>query len=72
MHERIGPTIGNLNSATHEVRFEGPAEVSDAAERVRQTARRVQPRLKALTVTGRRPPAVKGTGRLIRIMENST
>ncbi|GGQ35075.1 hypothetical protein GCM10010215_68850 [Streptomyces virginiae] len=48
MYERIGPTIGNLNRGTHEVRLDSPVEVSDAAERVRQTARRVQPRLNAL------------------------
>ncbi|MFE9467530.1 hypothetical protein ACFYNW_28435 [Streptomyces virginiae] len=48
MYERIGPTIGNINKATHEVRLDGPVEVSDAAEQVRQTARRVQPRLQAL------------------------
>ncbi|MFF2519934.1 hypothetical protein [Streptomyces sp. NPDC058086] len=48
MDERIGPTIGNMNRATHEVRLDGPAEVSAAAEHVRQMARRVQPLLKAL------------------------
>lgn len=48
MYERIGPTIGNMNKATNEVRLDGPAEVSAAAEQVRQMARRVQPRLKAL------------------------
>ncbi|KAA6224002.1 hypothetical protein CP973_20635 [Streptomyces albofaciens JCM 4342] len=48
MYERIGPAIGNMNKATHEVRLDGPAEVSAAAERVRQMARRVQPLLKAL------------------------
>lgn len=48
MYERIGPTIGNMNRATHEVRLDGPSEVSDAAEQVRQLARRVQPSLKAL------------------------
>ncbi|MFE1774276.1 hypothetical protein [Streptomyces sp. NPDC059008] len=48
MYERIGPTIGNMNRATHEVRLDGPAEVSAAAEQVRQTARHVQPLLKAL------------------------
>ncbi|WP_030674423.1 hypothetical protein [Streptomyces rimosus] len=48
MYERIGPAIGNMNKATHEVRLDGPAEVSAAAEQVRQMARRVQPLLKAL------------------------
>ncbi|MEW2412653.1 hypothetical protein AB0953_02840 [Streptomyces sp. NPDC046866] len=48
MYERIGPAIANMNKATHEVRLDGPAEVSAAAEEVRQTARRVQPLLKAL------------------------
>ncbi|MFH8749714.1 hypothetical protein ACH4GK_25885 [Streptomyces rimosus] len=48
MYERIGPAIGNMNKATHEVRLDGPAEVSAAAEQVRQRARRVQPLLKAL------------------------
>ncbi|GGM76652.1 hypothetical protein GCM10012275_54220 [Longimycelium tulufanense] len=48
MYERIGPTIGNMNQATHAVRLDGPAEVSAAAEQVRQMARRVQPLLKAL------------------------
>ncbi|MGW1375847.1 hypothetical protein ACWD6P_16455 [Streptomyces sp. NPDC002446] len=52
MYERIGPAIGNMNKATHEVRLDGPAEVSAAAEQVRQTARRVQPRLKALIGDG--------------------
>lgn len=48
MYERIGPTIGNMNKANHEVRLDGPAEVSAAAEHVRQMARRLQPLLKAL------------------------
>ncbi|MCX5380480.1 hypothetical protein [Streptomyces sp. NBC_00091] len=48
MYERIGPAIGNMNKATHEVRLDGPAEVSTAAEQVRQMARRLQPLLKAL------------------------
>jgi hypothetical protein len=48
MYERIGPAIGNMNRATHEVRLDGPAEVSAAAEQARQMARRVQPPLKAL------------------------
>lgn len=52
MYERIGPAIGNMNRATHEVRLDGPAEVSEAAEQVRQTARRVQPLLKALIGDG--------------------
>jgi hypothetical protein len=53
MYERIGPTIATMNRATHEVRLDGPAEVSAAAEQVRQLARRVQPRLKALIGDGR-------------------
>ncbi|MET9959993.1 hypothetical protein ABZ128_13175 [Streptomyces sp. NPDC006326] len=48
MYERIGPTIANMNRANHEVRLDGPANVSDASEHVRQMARRVQPLLKAL------------------------
>ncbi|MGG7571762.1 hypothetical protein [Streptomyces sirii] len=48
MYEGIGPAIGNMNKATHEVRLDGPAEVSAAAEQVRQMARRLQPLLKAL------------------------
>ncbi|MEU2395827.1 hypothetical protein [Streptomyces sp. NPDC007369] len=48
MYERIGPAIGSMNKATHEVRLDGPHEVSAAAEQVRQMARRVQPLLKAL------------------------
>lgn len=48
MYERTGPTIANMNKATHEVRLDGPAEVAAAAEQVRQMARRVQPLLKAL------------------------
>lgn len=48
MYERIGPAIGNMNRANHEVRLDGPAEVSEASEQVRQMARRVQPILKAL------------------------
>ncbi|MGW2251033.1 hypothetical protein ACWCXH_12625 [Kitasatospora sp. NPDC001660] len=51
MYERIGPAIGNMNRATHEVRLDGPAEVSAAAEQVRQMARRLQPPLKALIGT---------------------
>ncbi|WP_031513154.1 hypothetical protein [Streptomyces sp. NRRL F-5123] len=42
MHERIGPAIGDMNKAMHEVRLDGPAGVSDAADRVRDAARRVQ------------------------------
>ncbi|WP_202637785.1 hypothetical protein [Bailinhaonella thermotolerans] len=52
MYERIGPAIGGLNRATHEVRLDGPADVSVAAEHVRQMARRLQPRLKALIGAG--------------------
>ncbi|MFH8346619.1 hypothetical protein [Streptomyces sp. NPDC018045] len=48
MYERIGPAIGDMNRAMHEVRLDGPAEVAAAADRVRNTARRVQPLLKAL------------------------
>lgn len=48
MYERIGPAIGDMNRAMHEVRLDGPAEVSAAADRVRNMARRVQPLLKAL------------------------
>ncbi|MFI0724276.1 hypothetical protein [Streptomyces sp. NPDC021224] len=42
MRERIGPAIGDMNQAMHEVRLDGPANVSDAADRVRDAARRVQ------------------------------
>ncbi|WP_251096488.1 hypothetical protein [Streptomyces sp. Caat 7-52] len=48
MYERIGPAIGDMNRAMHEVRLDGPAEVSAAADRVRDMARRVQSLLKAL------------------------
>ncbi|KOV65276.1 hypothetical protein [Streptomyces sp. MMG1121] len=48
MYERIGPAIGDMNRAMHEVRLDGPASVSDAADHVRNMARRVQQRLKAL------------------------
>ncbi|MEU3772320.1 hypothetical protein AB0F11_03705 [Streptomyces sp. NPDC032472] len=48
MYERLAPALGNMNKATNEVRLDGPVKVSDAAEQVRQLARRVQPRLKAL------------------------
>ncbi|MFF4186610.1 hypothetical protein ACFYZ9_25840 [Streptomyces sp. NPDC001691] len=48
MCERIGPAIGDMNRAMHEVRLDGPAEVSDAADHVRNTARRVQRSLRAL------------------------
>ncbi|MET9934493.1 MULTISPECIES: hypothetical protein [unclassified Streptomyces] len=36
--ERIGPAIGDMNRAMHEIRFDGPADVSAAADRVRDTA----------------------------------
>ncbi|MFJ4584688.1 hypothetical protein [Streptomyces echinatus] len=48
MYERIGPAIGDMNRAMHEVRLDGPAEVSAAADRVRDKARRVQATLKPL------------------------
>ncbi|MFF4951374.1 hypothetical protein [Streptomyces chattanoogensis] len=48
MYEDIGPAIGDMNRANHEVRLDGPAEVSAEAKRVRQLARRLQPLLKAL------------------------
>lgn len=48
MYEHIGPAIGDMNRAMHEVRLDGPAEVSDAADHVRKMARCVQPLLKAL------------------------
>lgn len=48
MYERIGPAIGDMNRAMHEVRLDGPAVVSDAADHVRNMARRVQQFLKAL------------------------
>ncbi|MFF9898374.1 hypothetical protein [Streptomyces longispororuber] len=48
MYERIGPAIGDMNRAMHEVRLDGPAEVSAAADHVRNTARRVQALLKTL------------------------
>ncbi|WP_433330570.1 hypothetical protein [Spirillospora sp. CA-294931] len=48
MCERIGPAIGDMNRAMHEVRLDGPASVSDAADHVRDMARRVQQTLKAL------------------------
>ncbi|WP_030171841.1 hypothetical protein [Spirillospora albida] len=48
MYERIGPAIGDMNRAMHEVRLDGPAEVSAAADRTRNKARHVQTRLKAL------------------------
>ncbi|MFF4961421.1 hypothetical protein [Streptomyces sp. NPDC001222] len=48
MYERIGPAIGDMNRAMHEVRLDGPAEVSAAADDVRGMARRLQPLLKAL------------------------
>lgn len=52
MHERIGPAIGDMNRAMHEVRLDGPPEVSDAADQVRDMARRVQQQLKALLGDG--------------------
>jgi hypothetical protein len=48
MYERTGPAIGDMNRAMHEVRLDGPAEVSAAADHVRDMARRVQSLLKAL------------------------
>ncbi|MGK5532206.1 hypothetical protein [Streptomyces sp. URMC 129] len=48
MYERVGPAIGDMNRAMHEVRLDGPAEVSAAADHVRNRARRLQPLLKAL------------------------
>ena len=48
MYERIGPAIGDMNRAMHEVRLDGPAQVSAAADHVRDGARRVQSLLKAL------------------------
>lgn len=48
VHERIGPAVGDRNRAMHEARLDGPAEVSAAADRVRDMARRLQPPLKAL------------------------
>ncbi|WP_460351096.1 hypothetical protein [Actinoallomurus acanthiterrae] len=48
MYERIGPAIADMNKANHEVRLDGPAEVSAAAEQVRKMALCLQPLLKAL------------------------
>jgi hypothetical protein len=48
MHQRIGPAIGDMNRAMHEVRLDGPAKVAAAADHVRNMARRLQPLLKAL------------------------
>ncbi|MFH8294200.1 hypothetical protein [Streptomyces sp. NPDC018059] len=48
MYERIGPAIGDMNRAMHEVRLDGPAPVSDAADHVRYMARHVQQRHGAL------------------------
>ncbi|MEU7278854.1 hypothetical protein AB0A69_08780 [Streptomyces sp. NPDC045431] len=48
MYERTAPAIAAMNRANHEVRLDGPAEVSEAAEHVRQLSRRLQPLLKAL------------------------
>ncbi|MFA1546819.1 hypothetical protein [Actinomadura chokoriensis] len=56
MYERIGPAIGDMNWAMHEVRLDGPAEVSAAADQVRDMARRVQARLKALIGDGSPEP----------------
>lgn len=47
MHQRIGPAIADMNKAMHEVRLDGPAEVSAAADLVRNGARHVQSALKA-------------------------
>lgn len=47
-YERTGPATGDMNRAMHVVRLDGPAEVSATADRVRDTARRVRPLLKAL------------------------
>ncbi|MET7899882.1 hypothetical protein [Streptomyces mirabilis] len=52
MYERIGPAIGDMNRAMHEVRLDGPPAVSAAADHVRNMARRVQPLLKALIGDG--------------------
>ncbi|MGH1554659.1 hypothetical protein ACRAWF_30300 [Streptomyces sp. L7] len=41
-----------MNRAMHEVRLDGPAAVSDAADHVRNMARRVQQRLNALLGEG--------------------
>ncbi|MER7111774.1 hypothetical protein [Streptomyces sp. NPDC000229] len=38
MHERISSAIGDMNSAMHEVRLDGPAEVSAAADHARYGA----------------------------------
>ncbi|WP_067479572.1 hypothetical protein [Actinomadura hibisca] len=51
MCERVGPSIADMNQAMHEVRLDGPAEVSDAADRVRDLARRVQALLRELIGT---------------------
>ncbi|WP_433714487.1 hypothetical protein ACQP2U_10450 [Nocardia sp. CA-084685] len=48
MYERIGPAIGDMNKAMHEVRLDGPAEVSAAADHARDMARHVQSLLEAL------------------------
>ncbi|TDE28134.1 hypothetical protein [Actinomadura sp. 6K520] len=48
MCDRIGPAIGDMNRAMHEVRLDGPADVSAAADHVRDMARRVESLLKAL------------------------
>ncbi|MQY05264.1 hypothetical protein [Actinomadura macrotermitis] len=48
MAEHIAPAIRGMNRAIHEVRLDGPAEVSAAADHARDMARRVQAMLKAL------------------------
>ncbi|TDB92513.1 hypothetical protein [Actinomadura sp. 7K534] len=48
MSSRIGPAIAEMNRAMHEVRLDGPADVSAAADHVRDMARRVESLLKAL------------------------
>ncbi|SEG94498.1 hypothetical protein SAMN04489712_1487 [Thermomonospora echinospora] len=52
MHERIGPAIGDMNRAMHEVRLDGPGKVSAATDHLRSRARRVQALLKALIGDG--------------------
>ncbi|SEG25128.1 hypothetical protein SAMN04489712_10485 [Thermomonospora echinospora] len=52
MYERIGPAIGDMNRAMHEVRLDGPDEVSAAADHLRNMARRVQVLLQALIGDG--------------------
>ncbi|MBB4779000.1 hypothetical protein [Actinomadura livida] len=48
MCSRIGPAVAEMNRAMHEVRLDGPADVSAAADHVRDMARRVESHLKAL------------------------